>query len=78
MDEQQKAQILTSVEIAKWIKKTVAPNLNVNSLAQQIRQYGRQKVKERDKQWKLLIEPFQISFPDLVNLFDQLPEPELE
>lgn len=37
----------TSVEIVEMIKKTVAPNLNVNSLAQQIRQYGKHYCKKQ-------------------------------
>jgi len=80
IDQQQKAQTLNSVEIAEMIKKTVAPNLNVNSLAQQIRQYVRRKIKDRDEQWfTVMIELGHLTNTDLIDeINEKLPEPEFE
>jgi len=80
IDQQQKAQTLNSVEIAEMIKKTVAPNLNVNSLSQQIRQYVRRKIRDRDEQWfNTMIELGHLTDTDLIDeVNEKLPEPDMK
>jgi len=54
--------------------------LNVNSLAQQIRQYVRRKIKDRDEQWfTVMIELGHLTNTDLIDeINEKLPEPEFE